>query len=410
MTDRTVVPRVPGLARTAWSLVVAIAVRLGPVLLFGLIAGRRWQQFGGFVSGCDPGNWFAFGRRMFGDGGKSTAGAYPPLVPTLLFFGQRIADLMVVARIVSLGSLVAIMAATYVVARQGTNRWFALATAMTVGLASIFSSTIAFGGYPQNYALALGMLAALAFARYLETAAPRHLLGAAVALAGAAVSHHMYFAISCTFIAVVWGIWLTTRPSWKAVLRRTLGALVVAVAGIAFFLPTFLMLRRDAYGAPINIGDLSFPVAIHSSIREAPSLWLAIFTAGLLFIGISYKDRFTALWKVQAALMLAPLALFAVTREPRLIPPILIGASLALGSALHTLWLDSRGTAWVGIPFLLAAIVPVLLWPLSDVKAGEDIAYYRVARPYDRVDQRPPGRWPRRGPPGQSWLARRLVV
>ncbi|MHB8645861.1 MAG: hypothetical protein ACYDAR_08750 [Thermomicrobiales bacterium] len=378
-TDHLIVPRASWLALKAWGLVAAIAVRLGPLLLFGLIAGRRWQQFDGFVSGCDPGNWFAFGRRMFGNGGKSTAGAYPPLVPMLLFIGQRVADLMIVARIISLGSLIAVIAATYFVARQGTNRWFALAAAMTVGLACIFSSTIAFGGYPQNYALAFGILAAFAFARYLETAAPHHLLAAAAALVGAAISHHMYFAISCAFIAVVWGIWLTTRPTWRAALRRTLGALFVAVCGLACFVPTFLMLKWDGYGAPINIGRLNFPVAIHSSIREAPSLWLAVFTTGLLFIGISYKTRFTALWKVQTALMIAPLALFAITREPRLIPPILIGASLAMGNALHTLWLDSRGTAWVGIPLLLAATVPVLLWPLSDAKAGEDIAYYRVA-------------------------------
>ncbi len=373
------VSQAPSLALKVWGAVMAITMRLGPVVLFGMIAGRRWQQFGGFVSGCDPGNWFAFGRRLFGDGGKSTAGAYPPLVPTLLFIGQRVADLMIVARIVSLGSLIAVMAATYFVARQGTSRWFALATAMTVGLASIFSSTVAFGGYPQNYALAFGMLAAYAFACYLETAAIRHLLGATAALVAAAISHHMYFAISCAFIAVVWGIWLTTKPSWGAVLRRTCGSLFVGACGMACFIPTFLLLKQDGYGAPINIGRLNFPVAIHSSIREAPSLWLAVFTTGLLFIGISYKERFTALWKVQTALMIAPLALFAVTREPRLIPPILIGASLAMGSALHTLWLDSRGTAWVGIPLLLAAIVPVLLWPLSDAKAGEDIAYYRVA-------------------------------
>lgn len=379
IADQEIVSHAPELARTVWGWMVAIAVRLGPVALFGLIAVRRWQQFDGFVSGCDPGNWFAFGRRMFGDGGKSTAGAYPPLVPTLLFVGQRIADLMIVAQLVALGSLIAIIAATYFVARQGTNRWFALATAMTVGLASIFGNTMAFGGYPQNYALALGLLAAFAFARYLETAALRHLVAAAVALAGSAISHHMYFAIACAFIAVIWGIWLTTRPSWGAVLRRTLGALFIGACGIACFAPTFLMLKQDSYGAPINVGRGTYLDSISLGVREAPSLWIAVFTTGLLFLGISHKDRFTALWKVQTALLIVPLALFVVTREPRLIPPILVGASLATGSALHALWQESRGTAWVGIPLLLAAIVPVLLWPLSDVRAREDIAYYRVA-------------------------------
>ena len=377
--DQTIVPHAPGLARKAWDFVVATTVRLGPVLLLGMIAGRRWQQFDGFVSGCDPGNWFAFGHRMFGDGGKSSAGAYPPLVPALLFMGQRVADLMIAAQFVAVGSLVAIIMATYVVARHGTNRWFALATAMTVGLASVFSNTMAFGGYPQNYALAFGLLAAFAFARYLETAAIRHLVGAAAALAGAAISHHMYFAISCAFIAVIWGIWLTTRPSWGAVLRRTLGALLIGACGLACFAPTFLMLKWDGYGAPINVGRVNYSEGIHLAIWEAPSLWIAVFTTGLLFLGISYNDRFTALWKVQTALMIVPLTLFVVTREPRLIPPILIGASLTTGSALHALWLDSRGTAWVGIPLLLAAIAPVLLWPLADARATQDIAYYRVA-------------------------------
>lgn len=363
----------------ARAVVAAVVGWLLPVAVFGTVAARRWWQYGESVSGADPGNWFAFGRELFGEGGKSTPGAYPPLVPVLLHLGQTIADPMVVAKTIAVSSLLAIMFATYIAACHGMDRWFALGIATTVGLASSQSETIAFGGYPQNVALAALVLTAIALARYLAEGKRRHLLGMAAACATAALSHHMYFALTCVVAGLVWVVWVTTRPARRAIIQRTLCVGLAGMLAVACFLPTLLELQKDGYSPPINASGFHAMSALEYGIREAPVLWVVVFVLGGTFVALTANRRRAATWQIAAALMLSSVMLFPLTAEPRLIPLYMVGACLGTGLALEELWSRSHGSMWGGVPLAAAVVLPLILWPLADAKAAELFSYYRVA-------------------------------
>lgn len=71
--------------------------------------------------------------------------------------------------------------------------------------------------------------------------------------------------------------------------------------------------------------------------------------------------------------------LLPLTEEQRLIPPLIVGSCLSTGTALQALWRRYRASAWGGLPLALATFIPILLWPLSDARAADAFAYYRVA-------------------------------
>ena len=349
------------------------------MVAFGAIAARRWQQIGPFVSGIDPGNWLAFGRQLFGDGGKSTAGAYPPLVPVLLYVGQALVGPMLAAKILGIGSLVAVMIAAYVVSRHGMDTWFAVGVATTVGLSATITETVAWGGYPQNYAFAFLTLAALASARYLENGRRQHLLWTAASWSVVALAHHLYFVLSCIVVSLVWISWAIMLPPTRAMVRRTVGLAVATFVACACFGPIFIDMRASGYAPHLNYSELGRWRAFDYAIREAPWLWMIVLFVGLLHVGIGYRHRRSATWNVSAALVLGSLVMVAVTAESRLVSPLIMGASMGVGSVLQRLWIRSRGRAWHPLPLAAATALPTLLWPLTDARTTQVLEYYRVA-------------------------------
>lgn len=357
---------------------MVVAGRIVPVLLLGALVVRRWEQIGPYVSGLDGGNWFAIGRRLFRDGGATVGGVYPPLIPVLLSLGQRVADALLVAKVVGIGSFVAVIGATYVVARRDTNRWFALSIAMTVGLANALTETVAFGGYPQNYACAFALLAAYAFARYLAEGRRSSLLGTAAALVGAALSHHLFFAMSCAMVAFIWVVWLTERPKRDALIARTVGMSAAVTIALACVLPTFIGLWRAGYAPAANIAQYDLVTAFQYATHDAPFFWLGVMILGVVATACSAARRATTIWKVQSALLLAVLPSFLLTHEARLIPLLLIGATLAVGAALHAYWVQYGKTVRGIMPALGMFSIPLLLWVPSDTSAIRSFAHYRV--------------------------------
>lgn len=339
---------------------------------------RRWVQIGGYVTGIDPGNWFAFGKQLLGEAGKSTVGTYPPLVPVAMQLGRLAADPMTVAKVAAVGSLVAVGVAVYLMARQDMAYWVALVVTAFVGLAGIVTETAAFGGYPQNYALALMLLTALAFARYLDSGRYRHLLIGAITLTGTALSHHMYFAVACFVTVLVWLLWSSTRPRWQAMLNRTCGLGAAGAVALACFLPTLIALQKAGYDAPVNAPSLQRPAALRYAVAEAPWLWLGIVATGIAYTALTIQCRRTVTWQVRAALMLASAPLFLATAEQRLLPLLLIGATLAAGAALDALAARLRGTVLAGLPVALSVSLLLLLWPRADARAARAFDFYRV--------------------------------
>lgn len=356
----------------------AIAAWTALVALVAAIAVRRWAQIGDYATGIDPGNWFAFGKQLLGEGGKSTAGVYPPLIPLLMQLGRTVADPMTVAKVAAVGSLLAVTAVAYVVARQGMARWAALVVIAMVGSAGVLTETVAFGGYPQNYALAFMLLAALLAAQYLVHGDRRHLLASATSLAGVALSHHMYFAVTCLVILLIWLLWLSTRPRWWTVLTRSCGLGAASMVSLACFLPTYIALHIAGYEAPINAAGFRPSDALRHAIAEAPWLWLGVLIAGVAYTVLTVRRRGRALWKVQAALILASGSLFLVTAEQRLLPPLLIGSALGAGTALDAFATCVRGTVLAGVPAMLGACLILLSWSRADARAAQAFDFYRV--------------------------------
>jgi hypothetical protein len=374
LLHRRTVPRVG--ARTA-----ALLGWIIPAAVFLAIAARRWQQIGPYVSGLDAGNWMAFGRLLVGDAGKSSGGAYPPAVPLLMQAGRVLIDPMPAAKLAGLASLVAVMVATYLVARQAMAWWFALAAAVTAGLAGANTETMAYGGYPQNFALALGLLAAWCFARYLDEGTNGLLGWTAVLLSATALTHHMYFAVTEGVLAGIWLIWVTTRPRTALWLNRTLGLAAAQALAVLCFLPVYIALERAGFRPPFNPSQLGLEGSLLYAIVEAPVLWIGLFATALAFVTITVRDRAAPIWQLETALMLSGIAGLIVTREPRLVPLLTLGSVLAVGQVWQALWERAKDTAAAVLVAACALVVPVLLWPRADTRAADFYSYYRVVSP-----------------------------
>ena len=380
MNSRVASRRFAGLnAPASWHARAEAFAWLLPTLAFGAIAARRWVQMGPYVTGGDPGNWFALGKELFGQPGKSTVGAFPPLVPATMHLGQLVLDEMVVAKSMAAISVLLIIVATYFVTRQSTNVVIATSVASIVGLSSYLNEVSAFGGYPQNIATALIIFAAAFVARYLEHGRRNDLIKAAVATSLVGLTHHAYFFVAGVICGTVWLIWLTQRPSRPLLLERTKGLAIVAVSAALAFLPTLLLLARADYAPPLNVLEADLASLWTYSAAEAPWFWLWLTVAGLVYLLLTTDRRNEATWKVGAACALVGIVAYVWSGEARVFPPIVIGSSIGTGLALHSILSSSQSSVWrLPTAVLLAAFV-LVLWARTDVRMGDVYSYYRVA-------------------------------
>jgi hypothetical protein len=141
-------------------------------------------------------------------------------------------------------------------------------------------------------------------------------------------------------------------------------------------------MRRLGYDPPIDASGWSLETAFRFSINDALRFWIAIFIAGALYIALTVRRRDQPLWQVATALMVVSGGLFLATKELRLMPPLIVGSTFGVGLALQSVWLRTRDTAWGGLPLAMAAALPMILWPLSDVKAT-NLNYYYSERVLD---------------------------
>jgi hypothetical protein len=354
----------------------SVVARVAPIILLAAIAGRRWWQQGDPPSGPDGGQWLAFGRGLFGEG-RSTPGAYPPLVPFVVHALQSVVGPMLALRLVAVASLLAVTIVVYAVAREALGSGLAAAVAATVGLSSALTEPAAFGGYPQHVAFAAILLAAWRLAHYLASGGRRDLAATALALVAAALAHHVYFPLALLVTAVVWGLWVPTVRHRRRLLRRSLGATGAALVAAAAFLPTVVAFRSVGYAPPLTGAAGGVLDAFRYGTRESPWLWAVILAGGVVSLVATARRRSTT-WQVAAALTLVALPLFAATAQVRLLPPLLTGACLGVGLGIRTLH-QNRRTPWGSLAAAAALALPILLWPAADAAAGDYYRYYRVA-------------------------------
>lgn len=352
---------------------------LAAVILIAVITGRRWWQMGPHPTGLDGGQWLALGRGIFGEG-RSTAGAYPPLIPFLTAVTRSFTDPSTALKLIAISSLLAVLVAVYLVARDGLGPWFGLAALATIGPASVLTEPTAFGGYPQQLAFACVLLASWSAAHALGSGQGRWFLTAGGSLLGAALSHHIYFPLALGTCGLVWLLWLASRPPLAVVPRRSLGLLVPVMVSAACFAPTAMAFLGGGYAPPLDTAGLNPWTAFQYGAREAVWPWVIITVAGIGSLALTASTRRrSAAWQVAVALAGGSGALFAMTGEVRLLPPFLTGVVIGLG--FGWVWLRERlvaGTRLRALPLLSALTIPALLWLPADREATGYFTYYRT--------------------------------
>ncbi len=325
---------------------------LAGLLLLIAVGGRRWAQQGGLPSGPDGGQWLALGRGLFGGEGRSAVGAYPPLVPGMVEGLDRLIGPLDGLRVVAVGSLLAVVAAFLVVARGGLGWWLGLGVTAALAGASALAEPMAFGGYPQQVGLAALLIAAWCLARFLVGGRVRNFAGAATALGGAALAHHIYFPLTLIIAGAVWVGWLASRPPREMIAKRSVGAALAAGVGLACFLPTALAFWEAGYAAPLDAAGLDTAAAFRYGTREWPGLWAAIIALGVIGLGVGHRRRGEPGWLVGTSLVGVAGIAFAASGEPRLLPPLLAGGLLGVGFGLLWVWEVAAGGARLPDPSL----------------------------------------------------------
>lgn len=347
----------------------------------GYLAVQRFAWFGDYVTGLDAGSWFAYGRQLFGQpGGKPVPGTVPPLVPLLLYLGQTLVGPMLSAKIVGLGSVAAILIATYFAACHGMMRFLALSVALTVATSGSVTETMIFGGYLQNYAIACLLVASIATVKYLNRGARSEIGLVAVAWSLVALTHHMYFAVSCLVIGVCWFVWvLRDQPPRIQLQDRTLTLAIAGGFALVSGFPTFFRLYQAGYHPPVNASNIGFLAAFQYSVRDAPWVWAPVFSMGICYTCLFRHRRMSLVGQVALALMITSLILFPITAEARLMTPFIVGACLSVGDILQSLWAESGSSVSRVVVALAALALPTAQALTSAATIPQWFDYYRVA-------------------------------
>jgi hypothetical protein len=363
------------------------ALRALTFVSFALVAVRRWWQMGDYPSGLDQGHWLAFGRAYWGHGNSSLTdlvpfSAMPPVVPTLMAGGTALFGAEITSRALATGSLLAVMLATFVLTRSVAHPLVATAIAVLVGTSATVVEPAAWGGYPQNLALSVMVVALLLVSRYLSEPSFRLLVGYGLACLGVAATHHAYFAIGMTAVAAVVITWASARPGWSPS-RRRIGAVILAsVPGGALFGGVALSLLSAHYSPAIDASGSPIVVSLEFAFPTVRWLWIAVGLIGAAaLVARGFRSEHASEWRVAFVLVVVAVAGFTITGEPRMLPPLVVGAATGLAWALHALGRRVATAAETTTALAAALIVLGLAWPSTDQKAQIAFNYYRVLSP-----------------------------
>ena len=352
-----------------------------------LLAIRRWTLVGPFPPGLDGAQRLALGRGMDGQAiGRSTEGAYAPLVPVLAATAEFVAGPLSAVRLLAAASSLVLSLAVWFVARGALGSvWGLIVTSIVIPASALAEPTL-FGGYPQQFALAAGIIALWAVCRYLSQrsgisgvptwptsvgatpaiASPmshsrdvtgfqdsplthvavsqdRSLVLVGIAALLTAAAHHIYFPVVTLAILAAVGLRLADRSRMND-LARSVRSLALALApALALFAALAFAFMRAGYAAPLDASARSFVDAWEYGTRESSELWLVILATGV--VGLAIRRQVQVCGdpaRLVAVSLVMPAGLFFfLSGQPRLLPPILIGAGIAAG--LCAMWVASIG-------------------------------------------------------------------
>ena len=339
-----------------------------------LLAVRRWLLVGSYPPGLDGAQWLALGRGLHGFG-RSTDGAYAPLVPILATLMESIAGPLTTVRLLAALSGLAISLSVWFVARDSLGPVWGLISAAIVVPASALVEPILFGGYPQQLALAAGVVALWASCRYLVTADHRGLWVAGISGLVAASTHHVYFPVFALAILVATGLSLSERTVRTRGTRAGLLAIALAPA-FATFMVLAVSFMRAGYAAPLQASARSSIDAWTYGTRESPMLWVLVLLIGALSLAVESRNRVSVAWLFSVPLLLTGGLLFLVSGQPRLLSPVIIGAAIAAG--LGAKRVSAFGPRARVVTLVVALAIAASVFVRADRAASGFASFYHV--------------------------------
>jgi hypothetical protein len=305
-----------------WTTLLALAG-------IALLTLHRWRQLGAYPPGLDGAQWLAIGRGFHGFG-RSTEGAYAPLVPLVATTADSVLGPLPTVRLLAASSVLALSLAVWFAAKSLLGPFWALLVAALVLPASALAEPVFYGGYPQQFALAAGMVMVLCVCRFLASGSVRHLWLAGLAALVTAATHHIYFPLLVLSVIVAVLIWLSARPAGASWFRVRLLATALAPS-FALFIAIAVAFMAIGYSAPLAASAQSAVDGWRYATREAPQIWAAILAVGIICLAAAWRTRGDPVWLLPAALIAPFAVLFLFTGQPRLLPPVIIGTALAAG-------------------------------------------------------------------------------
>lgn len=350
-------------------------------LSFAIMAGTSahlWTTQFPFPTGLDGAQWLAYGRGIAGSG-RSSESTYAPLLPALAaLLHPALGSISTVRALAALAAL-AMFIAIWLVARSSLRpQWGFVVVALAVP-ASALAEPLLFGGYPQQFAFGLGLVALWSLAA-LVTMTPNQpgvlrysiILGLSATLTAA--SHLIYFplVLACGATTI-----LLSAARNPAVRRSTIAMILVVTApAIAVFAAVAFSYWRLGYHAPTEPTAQPAISAWLYGTREAPFLWAAL--AALAFAAMLVQSRrpVSIAWLLGASMLLTVGSAFLAFGQARLIPPLLVGIALLLAIAGQAISARFPGAATTLFTlFLLASLF--LAWHAIPAVTGF-AAFYRV--------------------------------
>jgi hypothetical protein len=292
---------------------------------------------GAYPPGLDGGNWLLMGRRLFGVGAEAIgypAHVYPPLIPVMMFGLSLVAGVPVGAKLLAVGSVAAVMAAVLWIARKALSPGVALGIAFLTGASFAVVEPAAFGGYPQNFAFAAGLVALEALASYLQTGGAKPLATATLFLFIAGLAHHAYFILVCAASLTLIALAHLLVRDMKDRVARTVRGLLALLPGAVPFAFTARAMIQAGYTPPVNAPQFTHGNAFFHVFREPHIFWYAVLGLGFLRLLAIRADQRRALDLAALALGITGGCAFIYAAEARLLPPVMVAAALGFGFLL----------------------------------------------------------------------------
>ena len=345
--------------------------------LLAFLAFSTSAHLGRFPTGNDPANWIVDAQDVKAWLALETGPVARPLVPALVGLLNTVVDPLESARLVGITSLLAVAGGVYLAARRCAPFPLALLAAVVAGASRAVNETVAFGGYPQNFGLA-GITLALAF---LPSVLPNpDRTGSMLLVVGlvvAATSHHLYFGLGTVIYALTFiALWPQgTAPGIRAGLAA-LGAGFVAAT------PTLYVFVREGYAPSGLQSAISVKASFDYMFGEQRLLYIPMFSLSLLYSSLVLLGPRVRPRAVPFAVALAVLLpMFGWSAEPRLLPFMLVAATVTAAAAIYELL--SRSSFRPAARFATYAILTLAVLSFTQSSSQTNSNVYGFYRVYD---------------------------